>query len=109
MERKNEISNIVDSAHYVCPHFANDVLFTYIYCMEVSELDVIPEGMIAFTVPAGHYAHARSKDADPYALIQAYIRDNGLKTNPNLVSFEVFAFGEEESKYNADIFVPVQG
>lgn len=108
MERKHEIPNIVDSAHYVCPHFANDVLFTYIYCMEVSELDVIPEGMIAFTVLAGRYARARSKDADPYALIQAYIRDNGLETNPNLVSFEVFAFGEEESKYNADIFVPVK-
>lgn len=108
MERKHEIAGTVDSEHYVCPHFANEVLFTYMYCMEVSELNEIPEGMIGFTVPAGRYARARSKVADPYALIHAHLSENGLETNPNLVAFEVFAFGEEESKYNADIFVPVK-
>lgn len=30
-----------------------------------------------------------------------------MQSNSNSVSFEVFQFGKEESKYNAEILVPV--
>ncbi|WP_199615446.1 GyrI-like domain-containing protein [Paenibacillus alkalitolerans] len=53
MDRRNEIQCMVNDSEYVCLHFSNEVAFTYIYCMQVSELDAIPNGMIGFTVPSG--------------------------------------------------------
>jgi predicted transcriptional regulator YdeE len=106
-DRRNEIQSTVNTDEYVCLHFANEVVFTYIYCMEVSVLGTIPDGMIGFTVPSNRYATVRTKDEDPYGLIHTYLQENGMESNPNLFSHEVFRFGEEESKYNADILVPI--
>jgi len=107
MERKDEIQCKVDESTYVCVHFANEVLFTYMYCMEVTELQSIPEGMIGFEVPSNHYVKVHSNGEEPYGLIDIYLRDKGMESKSNSVSFEVFQFGKEESKYSADILVPI--
>jgi predicted transcriptional regulator YdeE len=107
MERMDEIQSKVDESTYVCVHFANEVLFTYIYCMEVTDLQPIPEGMIGFEVPSNRYVKVHSNGEEPYGLINEFLRDNGMQSNSNSVSFEVFQFGIEESKYNAEILVPV--
>lgn len=107
MERKVEIQDKVDESTYVCIHFANEVLFTYIYCMEVTELQLIPDGMIGFEVPSNPYVKVRSNGEEPYGLIDRFLSDKGMQSNQNSVSFEVFQFGKEESKYNAEILVPV--
>jgi len=108
IEKKHEIQGIVNEREYVCPHFANDVLFTYIYCMEVSEISHIPEGMIGFSLPAQRYAKVRSADGDPYALIKNYLETNGLENNTRTLALEIFEFGEEQNFHNADILVPVK-
>ncbi len=107
MERKDEIQRKVDECTYVCVHFANEVLFTYIYCMEVTELQPIPEGMIGFEVPSNQYVKVHSNGEEPYGLIDTFLRDKGMESHSNSVSFEVFQFGKEESKYNAEILVPI--
>jgi predicted transcriptional regulator YdeE len=107
MSRKNGIQSMVSVDEYVCLHFSNDVVFTYIYCMEVSELEAVPVGMIGFTVPSSRYAKVRTEDEDPYGMINTYLTENGLESNPKLFAFEVFRFGEEETIFNADILVPV--
>lgn len=109
MERRGEIQNQVDEHAYVCVHFANEVLFTYIYCMEVTELQRIPAGMIGFEVPGGPYVRVHSNGEEPYGLIQKYMREKGMQQNTKTVSFERFQFGQEESKYHAEIWVPVAG
>jgi predicted transcriptional regulator YdeE len=105
--RKNEIKGILNEHEYVCPHFANDVLFTYIYCMEVSEISEIPDGMIGFSVPSQKYAKVRSKDQEPYGLIKSYLKANGLENNVRSLALEVFKFGEEQNFNNADILIPI--
>lgn len=107
LTRKNEIKGIINEHEYVCPHFANDVLFTYIYCMEVSEISDIPSGMLGFNVSGQRYAKVRSTDQDPYALIKSYLQNNGLEYNTRSLALEVFRFGEHQSINNADIFVPM--
>ncbi|WP_028551636.1 GyrI-like domain-containing protein [Paenibacillus sp. UNC451MF] len=107
MERKEEIQSIMDESTYVCVHFANEVLFTYIYCMEVTELQSIPESMIGFKVPSNQYVRVQSNGEEPYGLIDKFLRDKGMQRNSNSVSLEVFQFGKEESKYTAEILVPV--
>lgn len=73
MERKVEIQGMVDENTYVCVHFANEVLFTYIYCMEVNELQPVPEGMIGFEVPRNQYVKVQSNGEEPYGLINKFL------------------------------------
>jgi predicted transcriptional regulator YdeE len=107
MQRRGEIRDIVNEDRYVCVHFANEVLFTYIYSMEVTDLRTIPEGMIGFAVPSHHYVQINTNGEEPYGLIKTYVKENDLKISTDSVSFEIFKFGEEESKYHACIQVPV--
>lgn len=107
LTRKNEIKGIINEHEYVCPHFANDVLFTYIYCMEVSEISDIPDGMLGFNVPSQRYAKVSSTDQDPYKLIKSYLKAKGLENNTRSLALEVFRFGEHQNINNASIFVPL--
>ncbi|MCJ8009306.1 GyrI-like domain-containing protein [Lederbergia wuyishanensis] len=107
MDRKSEIEDITDTNTYTCVHFSNDVLFTYVYCLEVEELKSIPNGMIGFTVPSHQYAKYRSNGDNPYDVISSYLKENDKVLNSKSVSLEIFQFGEEENKYNADIYVPI--
>ncbi len=107
LARKSEIRGILNQYEYVCPHFANDVLFTYIYCMEVAGIEEVPKGMIGFSVPSQQYAKVRSIDQDPYVLIKSYLKEKNLDNNPRSLALEVFRFGEEQNFNNADIYVPL--
>ena len=107
LARKREIKGILNQHEYVCPHFANDVLFTYIYCMEVTRIEDVPKGMIGFSVPSQRYAKVRSIDQDPYAIIKTFLKENSVENNPRSLALEVFRFGEEQHFNNADIFVPI--
>jgi predicted transcriptional regulator YdeE len=107
LERKNEIKGIVNEQEYVCPHFANDILFTYIYCLEVEVINDIPEGMIGFEVPSQRYVEVRSSDQDPYAICQEYLKENGFENNIKSLALEVFKFGEEQHFNNAVIYIPI--
>lgn len=107
LSRIKEIPNVINSGSYVCSHFANDFLFTYIYSMEVSRIDEVPEGMIGFSVPSQRYAKVRSTEQDPYALIKATLEVMSLINNTRSLALEVFRFGEEQHVRNADVFVPI--
>lgn len=107
LARKNEIKGILNQHEYVCLHFANDVLFTYIYCMEVIEIEDVPKGMIGFSIPSQRYAKVRSKDQDPYELIKSFLKETKLDNNSRSLALEVFRFGEEQHFNNADIYVPI--
>lgn len=107
LARKSEIRGVLNQYEYVCPHFANDVLFTYIYCMEVAGIEEVPKGMIGFSVPSQQYAKVRSIDQDPYVLIKSYLKEKNLDNNPRSLALEVFRFGEEQNFNNADIYVPL--
>ncbi|TVX96258.1 GyrI-like domain-containing protein [Cohnella terricola] len=107
LERKNEIKGIINEQEYVCPHFANDILFTYIYCMEVEGIGDVPKGMIGFEVPRQRYIKVRSSDQDPYAISQEYLKEKGIENNIKSLALEVFRFGEEQHFNNADIYIPI--
>jgi predicted transcriptional regulator YdeE len=107
LERRNEIKGIINEQEYVCPHFANDILFTYIYCMEVEGINDTPNGMIGFYVPGQRYIKVRSTDQDPYAISHEYLKENDLENNTRSLALEVFKFGEEQHFNNADIYIPI--
>jgi predicted transcriptional regulator YdeE len=107
LTRKSEIQGTLNQDEYVCPHFANDILFTYIYCMEVTGTEDVPQGMVGFSIPSQRYVKVRSKDKDPYALVKSFLREESLENNRQSLALEVFKFGEDQHFHNADIYVPI--
>ncbi|MFC5406442.1 GyrI-like domain-containing protein [Cohnella soli] len=107
LEGRKEIKGILNKEEYVCPHFANDILFTYIYSMEVESNIDVPKGMIGFHVPRQRYIKVRSSDQDPYAIGHEYLKENGLENNPKSLALEVFKFGEDQHFNNAVIYIPI--
>ena len=107
LDRMSEIKGVLNPLEYVCPHFANDILFTYIYCLEVGRVENVPKGMVGFTVPSQRYAKIRSKDQDPYTLIHSFLKEKSMAKNLRSLALEVFRFGEEQHTNNADIYVPI--
>ncbi|MGZ9583743.1 GyrI-like domain-containing protein [Paenibacillus marinisediminis] len=106
LSRKNEIKNVINPNEYVCPHFASEVLFTYLFCMEVSDLVDIPEGMIGFVVPAHTYAKIRSEN-DPYEVLHTYLKNNGLENNSRAIALEVYQFEDPEWPRKVDVYIPI--
>ncbi|WP_127588279.1 GyrI-like domain-containing protein [Paenibacillus koleovorans] len=106
LNRMSEIPDRIDDSTYVCVHFANEILFTYLYCMEVTSLDSIPVGMIGFEVPARQYVKVHSNGQEPYSFVEKYLQERGLRSDSNALAFERFQFGKAETKYHAEILVP---
>ncbi|GIP40146.1 hypothetical protein J31TS4_34260 [Paenibacillus sp. J31TS4] len=107
-ERRGEIPNPLHPDRYISPHFSTSVLFTYLICMEVSELSAIPEGMLGFTVPARRYVGTKSP-TDPYLVIHNYLRANGLQADPKSLALEVYSFANPEWPAETDVYVPLLG
>ncbi|WP_373230760.1 GyrI-like domain-containing protein [Cohnella sp.] len=105
--RRHEIKAIVNPQEYVCPHFTSEVLFTYFFCMEVSEISDVPSGMIGFTLPAHLYAQTRS-DLDPYEVIHSFLRDISMESNSRALAFEVYGFDNPQWPSQVDVYVPVK-
>lgn len=107
MEMKDKIKYVLNGEQYTCAFLANDVLFTYIYSLQVSQIIEMPAGMIGFTVPEQSYAKVRSAEQDPYAIIHRYLSDCGREADKSSLAFEVFTYGEEEDVHHADVYVPI--
>lgn len=107
MEQKDKIKYVLQEEQYTCAFLANDVLFTYIYSLEVSQIHEMPVGMIGYTVPEQTYAKVHSPLQDPYDLIHTYLSENGLEADKSSLAFEVFEVGSEEHVHTADVYVPI--
>lgn len=107
LKRRHEITNAIHTERYVCPHFDSETLFTYLFCMEVSRLDNVPEGMIGFKVPGRRYAKTRSEQ-DPYETIHRFLKQRGLENDPNSISLEVYSFESPVWPGEVDVYVPIK-
>ncbi|MGM0882331.1 MAG: GyrI-like domain-containing protein [Bacillota bacterium] len=100
MERKDEIQHAVDPDTYWAPWYNCEVMFTYFYCLEVSELSDIPEGMMGFTIPESTYAAVYYEgphpwDPDPYALLAQFREANQIAVKENGMVLEKYRFDND--------------
>ena len=107
ISRRFEIKGMLDAGRYVCLTFVCEQLFTYLFCMEVTGLDAVPNDMIGFSIPEQRYATIRAKASDPYDLIHAYIKANGLQLNKHGMSLEVYVMHPQQQPDECDVFVPL--
>ncbi|SDW58028.1 GyrI-like domain-containing protein [Paenibacillus sp. CF384] len=105
--RRFEIKQLVDAGSYVCHSFVCDQLFTYLSCMEVRALPAVPEGMIGFTIPPQRYVKVRVEQGDPYELLHAYIKAQGLSSNKRGMAMEVYQIHKPLWPSEVDVYIPL--
>ncbi|WP_164779685.1 GyrI-like domain-containing protein [Paenibacillus kobensis] len=113
MERRVEIEGVIDPDMMWAPWYANDIMFTYIYAVQVAELVNVPAGMIGFTQPAAEYAVVAYDgplpwNPDPYHLLYEYRQSEGLEQNDRLMVLEKYRF-DLEAEPNGQISIQVWG
>ncbi|WP_051236885.1 GyrI-like domain-containing protein [Paenibacillus pinihumi] len=115
MQRRSEIPNIADVDHYYAPWYDCEVMFTYFYCMQVSSLEQIPEGMTGFAVPARTYLRAQYDGAypcnpDPYAELQKYREIHNLRHDKSAIVIEKYALANEslEGRLVVEVYGPIE-
>jgi len=120
MSRVQEIPNVSDhqKAYQVCVYDdanASEEIYTFIAGMEVSAIDLVPDGMIAHRVPKAHYAvfeHHGLLDTlhQSYAYIYGvWLAENNYElaeADSLEVYDERFKVGEEDSVF--EIWVPLK-
>lgn len=107
LNRVEEIKRIANPPEYVCLGFVSETLFTYLICVEVTELIEVPEGMLGFSIPAHTYGKARSND-DPYSVIHNYFKRHGINNNKRAVALEIYKFEDPEWPNKVDVYIPIE-
>lgn len=54
--RRIEVKYAKDKEVVLCPYMCNDIMATYFACLEVDQLEQIPQGMLGFKIPETEYA-----------------------------------------------------
>lgn len=113
--RLSEIPNAVNPGEYYAPWYNCEVMFTYFYCLQVSSLEHIPEGMMGFSIPTHNYLYVKYDgvhpfDPDPYAAIQQYREQHGLNACKEAMILEKYTFADEgpEGRVALAIYAPVE-
>ncbi|MDQ0059831.1 GyrI-like domain-containing protein [Paenibacillus harenae] len=107
MARRFEIKHAVNPVQYVCPHFNSETLFTYFYCLEVSTLEHIPEGMIGFSIPAHTYAKVRT-ELDPYEVLHRYLNEQGLQNDSKALALEIYNMESPRWPDQVNVYIPIK-
>lgn len=113
--RLDEIPNAVNRDEFYAPWYNCEVMFTYFYCLQVSSLDHIPEGMMGFSIPAHPYLLVEYDgvypfEPDPYATIQQYREEHGMKVNKEAMILEKYKFAVDgvEGKIAIAVYAPIE-
>lgn len=116
LERKAEIKHVVNPDVYWAPWYNCEVMFTYFYCLQVSELSDIPEGMMGFTIPESLYAAVKYEgphpwEPSPYGLLATYREQNGIANKEEGMIIEKFEFAKDclpGKQLSIEIFTPLK-
>ena len=107
ISRRFEIKGMVDPETYVCPSFVCEQLFTYLFCMEVDRLDVVPDGMIGFRIPAQRYATVRAEERIPTICCTATCGREGLQNDKRGLALEKYNVHKPVWPDEVDVYIPL--
>ncbi|MCI3919438.1 GyrI-like domain-containing protein [Paenibacillus sp. TRM 82003] len=107
MDQRNGIKNVINPGQYLCPSYSSESLFTYLFCLEVSEFCEIPDGMIGFTISKHKYGRIKTS-GDPYESIHHYLKSQGIENNSKAMAIEVYQFENPQWPDNVDVYIPIK-
>ncbi|WP_221567850.1 GyrI-like domain-containing protein [Alkalihalobacillus sp. TS-13] len=111
-KRTNEIKNAVDPNVIYAPYMCNEIVATYFGCLEVHDLESIPEGMLGLHIPATKYAKITCTNRtieEGYTKLFEWMRNNGFKQKWFDRSFpmEIFYAEEGGDEEQVELLVPI--
>lgn len=111
--RRGEIKHAKNMEVVISPYMCNDIMATYFSCLEVDQLDQIPEGMVGFKIPETEYAVISCSNktiGEGYNKIFQWMHEKGYKQKWFNQSFpiEIFYYEDNVDEERAEILIPIQ-
>ena len=112
-DRRDEIAKAVDREVLFSPYMCNGIFATYFACLEVEELNSVPEGMIGFKLPAMEYAKVNCTNksiGEGYTKIFEWMKENGYRQKflDNSCPIQIFYYEENVEEEFVEILIPIQ-
>ena len=113
VKKRHLVKNAVDKEILFSPYMCNDIMATYFACLEVTDIDEIPDGMVGFKIPLTKYAKVTctNKSIDKgYGTIFTWMKENNYKQKWFESSFpiEIFYFEDNVEEEVVEILIPIQ-
>ncbi|QDP39474.1 GyrI-like domain-containing protein [Radiobacillus deserti] len=111
--RRDEIKNVVNKEILYSPHMCNEIFATYFACLEVEEIEDVPEGMTGFTLPATKYAKISCSNNtidEGYTKIFAWMDEKEYvqKWFHYSCPIEIYYLDENVDEEVAEILIPLE-
>lgn len=110
-ERRKEIKNSKDYETLFSPGMCNGILATYFACIEVTEVDHVPEGMIAFTLPDTEYVKVSCTNktiGEGYNKLFDWMKQNRYEHKfYGACQIEIFYINDEVDEEPVEILIPI--
>jgi predicted transcriptional regulator YdeE len=111
LARKHELNDNIKSTALLSPYFGNEAFATYWACYEVNHLEIVPEGMVQFTIPEHEYALVTTTNkriGEGYEQILAWMNEQRLQKQDNAVSIEIYYDDERLDEEPVEILIPLR-
>ncbi|ALS28516.1 GyrI-like domain-containing protein [Paenibacillus cisolokensis] len=109
--RKHELGSAIKSPALYSPYFGNEVFATYWACYETRRLEVVPPGMVQFTIPEHRYAMTtctNKRIGEAYDQLFIWMKEMKLEKLENAVSIEVFYIDEHLEEVPVELYIPIK-
>ncbi|HEY4552138.1 MAG TPA: GyrI-like domain-containing protein [Bacillaceae bacterium] len=111
-KRRSEVPNARNKEVLFSPYMCNDIIATYFACLEVEEIDAIPEGMIGFTLPVTKYAKIQCSNktiGEGYNHVFSWMQENGYKQKwlDRSCPIEIFYLEDNAEEEVVEILIPI--
>ncbi|WP_339249349.1 GyrI-like domain-containing protein [Sporosarcina sp. FSL W8-0480] len=111
-KRMDEVANNKSKRVLFSPYMSNGIFATYFACLEVEEINKVPEGMMGIKLPLMKYAKISCSNktiGQGYDKLFAWMGENGYKQKQNdSCSIEIFYFEEDAEEEVVEILIPIQ-
>lgn len=111
-KRMDEVANSKSKRVLFSPYMSNGIFATYFACLEVEEINEVPEGMMGLKLPLMKYAKISCSNktiGQGYDKLFAWMGENGYKQKQNdSCSIEIFYFEEDAEEEVVEILIPIQ-
>ncbi|MHA7966521.1 GyrI-like domain-containing protein [Paenibacillus sp. CAU 1782] len=110
-ERRKEIKHAADYETLFSPGMCNGILATYLACVEVTEIDLVPDGMIGFVLPATEYVKVLCTNktiGEGYNKLFEWMKQNKYVHKwYDACQVEIFYIDEEADEEPVEILIPI--
>ncbi|MEH7110702.1 MULTISPECIES: GyrI-like domain-containing protein [Bacillaceae] len=111
-ERLEEIPNKVVEPMMVAPFHSRETELTYYVTKPVEKIEVVPKGMVGFTIPAKNYVYTvhngKADEVDEtYKRLFTFMDEYGYEQDHQALSMEIYKQEHKERNANGELYFEI--